>query len=61
MENTWKKEYIINCILDIELNESEIIIFNQNKNNKKEIKDNVNVYIENKRINIINEKNLNGK
>ena len=48
---------MIICILDIELNESEIIIFNQNENNKKEIKDNVNVFIENKRVNIINEEN----
>ena len=52
-----EKENIINCILDIELKESEIIIFNQNENNKKEIKDNVNVYIENKRINVIYEEN----
>jgi len=52
-----EKENIINCILDIKLNQSEIIIFNENENNKKEIKDNVNVYIENKRINIINEEN----
>jgi len=57
----WKineeKKNIINCILDIELNDNKKIIFNENKNNKKEIKDNANVYIENKRINIINEEN----
>ena len=52
-----EKENIIKCIIDIEKKENEIIIFNQNENNKKEIKDNVNVYIENKRINIINEEN----
>jgi len=48
---------IINYILDIELNENEIIIFNDNKNNKKEIKDNINAFIGYKRINIINEEN----
>ena len=48
---------IIDCIIDIKLEENEKIIFNQNKNNKEEIKDNVNVFLENKRINIINEEN----
>ena len=48
---------IINIILDIELKENEIIIFNQNKNNEKEIKDNLKVFLENKRINLINEGN----
>jgi len=48
---------IINFILDIELNESEIIIVNQNENNKKEIKDNANIFIGNKKINMIIEEN----
>ena len=52
-----ENDNIINCILDIQLNEREIIIFNQNENNEKEIKNNVNVYIENKRINILSEEN----
>ena len=46
---------IIDCIIDIKLEESEKIIFNQNKNNKEEIKDNINIFLENKRIKIINE------
>ena len=48
---------IIKCILDINLKENENIIFNQNENNEKEIKDNVYAFLENKRINIVNEEN----
>ena len=48
---------VINCILNIDLKENEKIIFNQNEKNKDEICDNVNVFLENKRINIKNEKN----
>ena len=47
---------IINCILEVDIIGSEIIIFNQNENNKKEIKDNY-AFLGNKRINIINEEN----
>jgi len=35
---------IIDCIIDIKLEESEKIIFNQNENNKEEIKDNINIF-----------------
>ena len=56
-ENEIYGKNIIDCILDIDLEENENIIFNQNKNNKKEIKDNISVFLENKRINIINEEN----
>jgi len=48
---------IINCILYIDLKENEKIIFNQNEKNKDEISNNVDVFLENKRINIKNEKN----
>ena len=56
-ENEIYGKNIIDCILDIDLKKNENIIFNQNKNNKKEIKDNISVFLENKRINIINEEN----
>ena len=56
-ENEIYGKNIIDCIIDIELKENENIIFNQNKNNEKEIKNNVNIFIGNKRINIINEGN----
>ena len=57
IENEIYGKNTINCIIDIKLEENEKIIFNQNENNKKEIKDNVYVFLENKRINIINEEN----
>ena len=48
---------IINCILDIKLNEIKdgITLFNQHENNIDPIKDSIYVFLENKRINIINE------
>ena len=56
-ENEVYGKNIINLELDIDLKENENIIFNQNENNKREIKDNVNAFLGNKRINIINEEN----
>ena len=53
--NKEKEKYgnnIIECILDIKLNEKDIILFNESEGNKNEIKDNINVYLNNKRINI---------
>ena len=47
-ENEIYGKNIIDCILDIELKENENIIFNQNKNNEKEIKENVYVFLEKK-------------
>jgi len=56
-QNEMYRKNIIDCIIDIKLEESEIKIFKQNENNKEEIKDNIKVFLENKRINIINEEN----
>ena len=41
--------------MDIKLNKKNIILFNESENNKDEIKDNINVYLNNERINIIKE------
>ena len=48
---------IIECIIDIKLEEIKngVILFNQSKDNKNEIKDNINIFLKDKEINIINE------
>ena len=57
-ENKIYGKNLINFILDIEdLKENEIIIFNHKKKNEKEIKGNLIAFLENKRINMINEQN----
>ena len=54
IENIEKK--VIKCIIDIKLNENknDILLFNQNKYNKEEIKDNYKVYLNNKMIEVNN-------